>query len=1808
MSEDFKRRLEFQNVTIQSQAVGHLVAAVLKEKGSSSLINHASDQSPALNLLWEKCCSDNVVVRTACCEALAALVAQNHADFNYVLNGILNLIPSASNVQGLIRSISQLLQMQAQGTDPNDKTVYSCPYAIRNPPHPFVFVLENRPDSWPFLLQQTASIFRQPSKRLNASIVQMMAPFFKYLYCEPCCLRENSELRLSLLQIVLQSQSQEEQNAPTLFTQQVLQLFFDLVPHLQVTSLAQVTEATIFLQELSLAFLRHAHFWKSELAQISLQLLCVCEVSLKITGELSSLIHQIQMIVDNVPESIPAEEMLVGLSLLLLQTPVCHQEPILNLALKILSLSSVHNLLKAALILVMPLLQIASSVNYTSSAEVGPATQELAEKLLDIIQNEERKDLSSRSKPSCELLFPITSWYKTIFATWKLLDDFSTDVKAASVWLSSIKSTLALNDKVPEHIALVITYIILKEDAECLRIALDTAKDLAKADASQVPHLISVLMFKLGRPLEPTLYHAILYTLPALGTHKVCVAQIIRALQMLWKTTRLKAVSLRLMTILWENQDRVYPELQKFMALVDVPSVSCVKEDHWEQMIAKAATIRDICRKRSYQHGADMLAAISKVLNECTRPDQVTPAVLVLQGLHALCQAEVVDIRSTWCALSPKLNSDTRPLVVKALTELFALVPLLAVKSTEYEKFRAQVISILWSHTQSKNSLIASSAYKALSAFNSEEYTVLHLPEQVRPERKPDYDNDEMDMNVDEEEEEKEEDLSVPGASYMKLLLMTPLPVLSAFEEFLTSLVTQELTVMPRGVYYSALRGGTVRSDQGKTVAGIPNFMLKTYEKNKQPGLKSGLAAGLLLCYDLHVQTDKDGKPINRFLVSRGRSYQQMLAALIHEVPIQPSEWHKSILLSQAWLGFMGRAYHAVLQGRQAELEMQQKHGKDDPEELQYKQFVSWLWVRDLLTDVVKSASKDSPVVQGNSILALTGLAVTVAKYESSLPSEAHDAPEIGADILPTEHWISMVVETLLSIVDNRYRPKGRIFPWFQHKSYSGENTASAIARSCAAMALTLLVPVLITSRKESIEEVLGILVAGLPGKPNADISQAVLFHMGLAAGMFLSRLYEERMSDVSGQKMNLLLMKSLDALEKCSFDTSLEHNTGCILGVGLVLSLMSQSSQTESRVHVSVTLSELCRSLDESTSQSRVYQEVLAYSVACVSVSAFSAGIIQANEAEEIMIKLRTLTEQSQQTAGFAMALGNMVHGLAACGHGKAEDLSNRLLPAWLKILLAEGCPTMHRLAAVNGLVALVGSESSLTQLKSETIQSSQFQSKMNEVIRAMTQTISFSGVIGLQSNAAYALGHLHLTNMSSSQSRTSVPPDFGYLPERSVIRSATDYIIEAGKKGPERIPAQLVKVLLGPIAGCGNSYQYPPVNWASMLSPLIRLNFGEDVQQHCIEIAVTQAQTSQSAAMFLGMWVAPPLVYSLNLETRKYLFTSLASWMKHVPEDKLQTFVEVLAVQCFTLESRQKSPDLCHTVLQGLHEAMKVPTQVQHSWSILCKSVETIFELLPNEIQVNELKFYVGIANCLSELGDTEVDRITQVTKDTIAKSTFVRAFLVSQGRVPLLCLNDVIAAAVGSCHMETVIWIMLQSFYQCRLISHQNTGVIKRMEWLLELMGHIRNVAYGSAPTQNTDPKETVGFLLRVFAAAAAAWSDHTTPLMLGVRASWVPQSEEKNLIDCMQLSLGGSSVESLSVQQCLYLLPQSILLLLAKEPWKDHTQKFIDWLFNMAECPQGALSLDKLNMIKATVLALRFLPEYRRKAIWTRAYGW
>ncbi|XP_062850155.1 focadhesin isoform X2 [Trichomycterus rosablanca] len=1546
MTDALKKRFEFPSSLIQAQAVRSLVTAVLKEKGQNETISESTIQGPALLALWEQCSSESVVVRSACCDALVLLVEQGLADLQYVLNSILNLLPSARNVQGLIKVVGRLLQIQASQRDKS--TSFTCPYSIRSCPHPYITVLENRPDCWPALLQEIDDFIQLAADRNEHLFISMLAPFLRYLYCEPQRLPENALLRHGLLRVLLQCREvdQGQSSACTPVTHQILHCLVQLFPHMLVDSVTDMVELSSMAESLSSALLAEPDHWRTELAQLALQLMCGCQLSLQLGGELRSLLHTLHRILPVCKKDLPSDQVIMGISLLLLKASASQQTALLELGVKVVS--NEERPPWSAQLLVMPLLQVLSCstlMEALTDPQTHAKNQDLANSLLQIVQRELCNPVQDNAT---QLPLPLSTWYSELQVATSVLRGVSADPAASIEWLYSVQSALPLCEYVPDALPLLLTHLILSSEGDLCRLALDTAARICEADPTQVPCMVPVLMFKLSRVSDGALSHTVLFTLPKLGTHQFCIPQVLHVLQRLASCPKLRPVALCVLTELWKKQDRVYPDLQKLMALMEKSSVMVGKEVQWEQILARAACVRDICRERPYQHGGDMLAAITDTLTQCSRKDQAPPAALVLQGLHELCRAEVVDISSTWKALSPKITCETRPLVVKAVAELLSLVPSLHVKTEQYENFTNEMVSILWSYALSQNADVATSGYRALSEFPESSHSILHLPEPARPETKQPCDHED-----EEKEKEKDEDLTVPGPSYIKLVGLTPQPVLPALETFLTALIKQEMIQMPRGVYHLALRGGNLRSDQGKTVAGVPAFMLKTYEKNKQPGLKPGLAAGLLLCYDLPIQTDKDGRPITRFIVSRGRSYQQMLTTLIHEVNIQPSEWHRSLLLPQAWRDFMNRAYQAVLQGRKAELEMLQKQGKESPDDLQYKQHCSWLWVRDQLTDVVKAAAKDSPVVQGNCILALSGLAVALSRHGSSLPAQSNGQVEVGPEILPTAHWLSMVIDTLLSIVSSSSRPKGQVFPWFVHRSYSGENTASAIARSCAALGLAMLVPVLVTSHREAVPTILDTLKSGLPDAPTADDSQAVQFHSGLALGMLLAWLNEEKVSDIGGQSMWKLVLSYLELLEACCFNTQLEYNSGCVLAVGLLLSSLCSSSVEEQRGRVFLSLDRLLQSLRDSSGMGRMQQEVLAYSVSCAGVSAFSCGITDASKAEEMMNTLRSMTEENQQTPGLALALGLSVYGLSSCGHGKAEDLHPRLLSAWTKILLAEGCPTMQRLAALNGMISLVGSETAFLQLKSESEQSSQQQNRLNEVIRSITQIISFSGALGLQSNGACLVAHLHLAHMSSSHSRTAVPQDFSYLPERSIIRASVLYITEAGRKGPEVIPPDLLKAVLAPLATVGASFQYPPINWSAILLSVMRLNFGEEVQHHCIELAASQSQSSSSASLFLGVWLAPPLVHSLSLRTRALLYECLSSWMKHVAEDKLQVYVESLAVQQFNPDTRALRRSLCRSILQGLAKAMALPNPAQNCWAILCSTTEKIFQLLPDHIQ---------------------------------------------------------------------------------------------------------------------------------------------------------------------------------------------------------------------------------------------------------------
>lgn len=70
---------------------------------------------------------------------------------------------------------------------------------------------------------------------------------------------------------------------------------------LSITQLAdwtQITEVTMYMKDVCASFQLHSDFFKKELYLLSLQILCACEVSLKITGDCSTLMNMLEQNLD----------------------------------------------------------------------------------------------------------------------------------------------------------------------------------------------------------------------------------------------------------------------------------------------------------------------------------------------------------------------------------------------------------------------------------------------------------------------------------------------------------------------------------------------------------------------------------------------------------------------------------------------------------------------------------------------------------------------------------------------------------------------------------------------------------------------------------------------------------------------------------------------------------------------------------------------------------------------------------------------------------------------------------------------------------------------------------------------------------------------------------------------------------------------------------------------------------------------------------------------------------------------------------------------------------------------------------------------------------------------------------------------------------------------------------------------------------------------------------------------------------------------------------------------------------------------
>ncbi|VDI26465.1 Hypothetical predicted protein [Mytilus galloprovincialis] len=147
-------------------AIRKLKLDITKKKEKYGTIIESTPQVDELTILLEKCTDKNNILAVTCCNAVVDLVQLGVIEYDFVMRCLLNLVPSAKNLNGIIQAITALLKLQlAVAINTEQDGTFVSPYTLRLPPHPFITVLNNRPESWPQILQEFSHLCHSENLR-----------------------------------------------------------------------------------------------------------------------------------------------------------------------------------------------------------------------------------------------------------------------------------------------------------------------------------------------------------------------------------------------------------------------------------------------------------------------------------------------------------------------------------------------------------------------------------------------------------------------------------------------------------------------------------------------------------------------------------------------------------------------------------------------------------------------------------------------------------------------------------------------------------------------------------------------------------------------------------------------------------------------------------------------------------------------------------------------------------------------------------------------------------------------------------------------------------------------------------------------------------------------------------------------------------------------------------------------------------------------------------------------------------------------------------------------------------------------------------------------------------------------------------------------------------------------------------------------------------------------------------------------------------------------------------------------------------
>ncbi|XP_034936512.1 focadhesin [Chelonus insularis] len=764
--------IEYKLASNNPILITHGISKIL-ETVKNKLTNNENDDTSKIPELWSliaKCKNENALVSSVACQALVTLVERGHLETSLALSKLIAILGETKNYLAVTTAICNLLILDLKQRKSTNR--YTCPFSIKAPQHPLITVLTQNTDAWRNILGQMQSILHHCEPGFVLHRVELLRPVFMYILCNPSMnLSENCRHQTWHLLIR---------------THETLNLQLEIIQWLRtndLTSCINTNHLVLELTELSLAT-KHKELCTS-LAPLTMALAFDL---LKHNYDPRSNILMMENILEHSNDCI-GSIMISLLSDMLLITPVIYLHDIMRLGVLILTkLSSNEVIAHSLLASILPWMAYATPLS-SNALDVG-------KELIKLITTKLTPKNHSKQIYSNKIFSIICNanqdiqFYANLCACLDDLDEMN-----MISWLEKLSEIP--NDFLYNYKNILGGIISKFKNVSITSQALKLLLKIIKFKPASAGYVLSLILYKLSNIEGIQETKELLFALPQLAVSKENIPIIVHTFHTLLNSEKsLKYLAINLYLKAWVVEPRCHRHL--FSALIEMS-----KNDKTVMAsIACAKAMQFICETKP-EHGTELVPLLSQTLNHCTDTAGSAASALALRGISALCVAGIADVCSTWRVLSPKMNKEVRPIVIKSMCKFFADIPSNATHADEeYDQLLEQVLGKLWTFAcfeTTRNIEVVEAAFKALTAYNLSQMKLSFLPEKF----KTNLQLPQKYAQASTETGKKPEEIMsyVPGSCWITMLETVYEPTRSMAGDFLIKHISEELYGFKTGIY-----------------------------------------------------------------------------------------------------------------------------------------------------------------------------------------------------------------------------------------------------------------------------------------------------------------------------------------------------------------------------------------------------------------------------------------------------------------------------------------------------------------------------------------------------------------------------------------------------------------------------------------------------------------------------------------------------------------------------------------------------------------------------------------------------------------------------------------------------------------------------------------------------------------------------------------------------------------------------------------------------------------------------------------------